>query len=174
MQNLTLPSRNQRQLARLHLGDLSAQAKQRLSWIEWHKAHGENVSLTCRHFAISRQTFYRWLGRFDPRNLQSLEDHSSAPHRRRLSKWTTEHALAVLALRESYPAWGKEKLQRLLLRESTTLSVSTVGRILAYLTRRGSLSERSACCANLCAARGQDDAPGGDRMPPASPVLINQ
>jgi transposase InsO family protein len=125
----------------LHLGELSAKAKQRLSWIDWHKTHGENVSLTCRHFAISRQTFYRWLGRFDPRNLQSLEDRSSAPLRRRLRKWTTEHALAVLALRESYPAWGKEKLQRLLLRAGTALSVSTVGRILAHLKRRGQLRE---------------------------------
>lgn len=141
MQNFTLPSRNQRKLARLDLKDLSREAKGRLTFLDWYFTHDRKASLTCRHFAISRQTFYRWLKRYDPHRLASLEDRSSAPKRRRFRHWTAEHALAVLALRQEFPAWGKEKLQRLLLRAGTVLSVSTVGRILAHLKRRGQLRE---------------------------------
>ena len=43
-------------------------------------------------------------------------------------------------LREHYPRWGKEKLTRLLPSELATW-VSTVGRILSYLRRRGVLIE---------------------------------
>lgn len=141
MHNLTLPSRAQRRLARLHLKDLSQKARARLAFIDWYGAHGQNASLTCRHFAISRQTFYRWLHRYEPFNLAALEDRSSVPRRRRLRAWTTAQVLAVQAIRERFPRWGKEKLQRLLGTAGTLLSVSTVGRILAYLKKSGQLKE---------------------------------
>jgi Helix-turn-helix domain len=32
-----------------------------------------NVARTCRHFGISRQTFYRWQRRYGPFDLTSLE-----------------------------------------------------------------------------------------------------
>ena len=41
-------------------------AKQRLKWLDYYQAHGENASLTCRYFGISRQTFYRWKRRLSP------------------------------------------------------------------------------------------------------------
>ena len=44
-------------LARLPVG-LSKQARQRLSVMDWHEAHGRNARLTCRHFGISPDTFY--------------------------------------------------------------------------------------------------------------------
>lgn len=141
MHNFTLPSRAQRRLARLHLKEISRQARSRLAFIDWYFAHGKNASLTCRHFGISRQTFYRWFRRYDPYNLATLEDRSSVPRRRRQRQWTTDQVLAVQAFRERYPRWGKEKLQRLLLRAGVNLSVSTVGRILAYLRRAGRLRE---------------------------------
>lgn len=141
MQNLTLPTRQQRQLARLDLRDLSPEARRRLRWFDWHRSHGENVSLTCRHFAISRQTFYRWRRRYTPYHLATLENRSSRPHRCRQRQWTTSAVLAVQALREQYVGWGKEKLRVLLGREGTVLSASTIGRILAYLKRTGKLRE---------------------------------
>lgn len=141
VQNLTLPSRSQRKLSKLHLQDLSAEARKRLKWFDWHAAHGENVSLTCRHFAIARQTFYRWKRRYDRFNLASLEDRSSRPRRVRPKTWTTAEVLAVQRLREAYSRWGKEKLAVLLLREGVKLSASRVGRILSYLKGRGLLKE---------------------------------
>jgi transposase InsO family protein len=126
---------------RQHLGERSAEAKRRLQWFDWCAAHGGNVSLTCRHFAISRSTFYYWRKRYRRFDLRSLEDRSSRPKRCRQKTWTTEQVLAVLRLRSHYPAWGKAKLQCLLAREGVVLSVSKVGRILAYLKRTGKLKE---------------------------------
>lgn len=141
VQNLTLPSRAQRKLSKLHLQDLSADAKKRLKWFDWHRDHGENVSKTCRHFGIARQTFYRWKRRYDPFDLSSLEDRSSRPRRVRQRTWTTAEVLAVQRLREAFSRWGKEKLAVLLLREGVKLSASRVGRILRYLKSRGLLKE---------------------------------
>jgi transposase len=42
------------------LVELSKAAKHRLRIMEWYEAHGKNARLTCRHFGISPDTFYRW------------------------------------------------------------------------------------------------------------------
>lgn len=141
MRNFTVPTRNQRRLAKLHLNELSAAARRRLKWFDWHREHGQNVSLTCRHFAIGRQTFYRWLKRYDPHDLSSLEDRSSRPKRLRPRTWTLDEIDAVQRIREQYPRWGKLKLTVLLLRDGLVLSASKVGRILSYLKARGALHE---------------------------------
>lgn len=141
MRNFTLPSRNQRKLSRMHLQELSREARLRLKWFDWHAAHGENVSLTCRHFGIARATFYRWKARYTPYDLRTLEDRSSRPKRCRQRQWTTAQVLAVQELRERYVSWGKDKLKVLLGRQGIILSTSTVGRILSYLKRTGKLRE---------------------------------
>lgn len=139
--NVTVPTRNQKALARLNLKELSPEAKLRLKWFDWYASHDQNASLTCRHFGISRQTFYRWKKRYDPKHLQSLEDRSSVPHKRRHRMWTTAQVLAVQKLREEYPWCGKDKLKVFLKRAEVELSASTVGRILSYLKRSGKLLE---------------------------------
>ncbi len=120
---------------------LSRQAKARLKWFDYYGRHGSNASLTCRYFGISRQTFYRWKGRYNPRDLSSLEDLPSRPRKRRASTWTVEQVEAVRKMREEYPRWGKDKLKILLEGEKVRLSVSMVGRILGYLKARGVLRE---------------------------------
>lgn len=120
---------------------LSRDARRRLAMLDWHRAHGQNVSLTARHFGVGRPTVYRWLGRFDRLHLESLEDRGSAPRRRRRSTWTVEHLRAVKAVRQTYPRWGKDKLVVLLRRTGLRLSTSMVGRILARLRRTGELHE---------------------------------
>jgi transposase InsO family protein len=109
--------------------------------IDWHRTHGENVSLTARHFGVGRPTVYRWLDRFDRFHLESLEDRDSAPHRRRRPTWTIEQLQAVREIRLCYPRWGKDKLVVLLRRQGVLLSTSMVGRILARLHRTGELRE---------------------------------
>jgi hypothetical protein len=42
---------------------LSKVAKQRLAWIDFYQAQGNNARLTCRHFGIAHRTFYRYLNR---------------------------------------------------------------------------------------------------------------
>ena len=121
--------------------DLSRDARRRLAMLDWHRTHGRNVSLTARHFGVGRPTVYRWLGRYDRFHLESLEDRSSAPRRRRRPTWTSAQVGAVRAIRERYPRWGKDKLVVLLRRAGLRLSSSMVGRILGRLRRAGDLRE---------------------------------
>jgi len=121
--------------------DLSRDARRRLAMLDWHRSHGANVSRTARHFGYSRPTVYRWLGRFDRFHLETLEDHGSAPRRRRRATWTVDQLRAVKTVRERYPRWGKDKLVVLLRRTGLRLSTSMVGRILARLRRSGELRE---------------------------------
>lgn len=128
-------------LARKPIPSPSKQAKVRLKWFCYYENHDHNVSLTCRYFGISRQTFYRWKRRYDPRDLSSLEDRASSPKKRRGRTWTVEQVEAVRKLREEYPRWGKDKLKVMLEGRRVYLSVSMVGRILSYLKGRGVLRE---------------------------------
>ncbi len=121
--------------------DLSREAKKRLKWFEYYEGNDRNASLTCRHFGISRPTFYRWRGRYDPRHLGTLEDRPSVPKRRRSPSWGVEDVVAVKELRERYPCWGKDKLAVLLGKEKRPLSTSMVGRILKHLKATRQLVE---------------------------------
>jgi len=120
---------------------LSRAAHGRLQWMLFYYFNGRNASRTCRRFGISRQTFYRWKRRFDRHDLSSLQERSHRPHQVRLPTWTSELEGRVLALRQQYPRWGKDKLAVLLRREQHTISTSMVGRILVHLKRRGVLHE---------------------------------
>ena len=60
---------------------LSKAARLRLRWLDFYFAHGRNASLTARRFGISRETVRRWVRRFDPRDLTTLEDGSRRPLR---------------------------------------------------------------------------------------------
>ena len=96
-------------MARLQ-GELSRKAGQRLKWFDYYQSRGYNARLTCRCFGISPQTFYRWKRRYNPKHLESLEDHSHRPRHLRQPTYSTELVEAVLGLREEYPRWGKDKL----------------------------------------------------------------
>ena len=122
-------------------GELSRTGQLHLQWMTHYLRHGRNAAFTCRHFGISRQTFYRWWRRYDPHNLHTLEDRSHRPQRLRRPTWTAAQAEAVLAGRREYPRWGKDKLVVLLRRQGVCLSTSMVGRILSHLKKRGVLVE---------------------------------
>jgi transposase InsO family protein len=121
---------------------LSRTARMRLAVLDWHRERsGGNVSLTCRHFGISRPTFYRWQARFDPRRLETLEDRPSRPRRRRRPTWTDQEIALVKTIRLRHPRWGKDKLAVLLERQDRYLAVSRVGRILTWLRNTRQLRE---------------------------------
>ncbi len=127
-------------LARLQV-ELSKKARQRLKWVDYYQAHGHNARLTCRHFDIGPQTFYRWKRRYNPKHLGSLEDRSHRPKHIRQPTYSVELVEAVLKLREEYPRWGKDKLVVLLREKGFSCSASTVGRIIRRLKERGILRE---------------------------------
>lgn len=115
---------------------LSDSAKQRLKWIhQLQQEHQGNISKAAKHLSLSRQwlsTLYNlWLkNNKDPRRLEPL---SRAPrnttNRRRVSQDTVNR---IIALRKEYPAWGKEKLARLMwTRHKIKVGHNTINRYLA-------------------------------------------
>ena len=88
-----------------------------------------------------KEIFYRWKGRYNSRDLRSLEERSHRPRRLRKPTWSRELALAVLHLREQYPRWGKDKLVVRIRDRGWQVSTSMVGRILSSLKARGVLRE---------------------------------
>jgi putative transposase len=120
--------------------ELSRAAQVRLGWMDFYRKTG-NVALTCRHFGISRQTFYRWRRRYDPLDLATLEGRSHRPHHRRQPTWSFHLAEKVLRLRLQFPRWGKDKLAVLLRKQKIAISTSMLGRILTSLKRQGRLVE---------------------------------
>ena len=127
-------------LARFQV-ELSKKARQRLKWFDYYNSHGGNARLTCRHFDISPQTFYRWKMRYNPHNLHSLEDRSHRPKHLRQPTASVELVETILKLRETYPRWGKDKLVVLVREKGFICSTSMVGRILRRLKDRGVLRE---------------------------------
>ena len=158
-----------RQLARLGKS-LSRAARTRLQWMLFYLFNGRNAARTCRHFGISRQTFYRWWRRFDRHDLTTLEERSHRPHNIRQPTWTSTLSERVLALRKQYPFWGKDKLAVLLAREKLPVSVSMVGRILSALKRRGALHEPPKPTVLLQARRKLRKRPWAVRKPKYWPV----
>lgn len=136
-------------------GTISKTAAGRLKWVDFYRDSG-NIRLTCRHFNISPTTFHKWVGRFDPYDLTTLEDESKRPHHVRQSQTPAGVVERIRILRERYPRWGKEKLAVLLRREGIRISGSTVGRVMTHLRARGLLIEpENIRQAKLARKRGQ-------------------
>src|SRR5512139_424076 len=127
-------------LAKHAYPELSQKELDRLRAIRlWRQT--KDTPLVCETFGVSRATLYRWLQRFDPKDLSRLREQSRRPRRLRRPAWSHELIMAVKALRRRYPKWGKEKLQALLAAQGWGVSESTVGRILKYLKARGDIVE---------------------------------
>jgi len=88
--------------------DISEDVKQKLGWFDHYEKHGKNARLTCRHFGISPDTFYRWKRRYDPHNLSSLEDDKKNRRPKNLREPTTPlHVInRIEVLKEIHPAWS--------------------------------------------------------------------
>jgi len=113
---------------------MTRDAKQRLKWMEHYQKY-RNARLTCRHFAISPDTLYLWKRRFDPNNLQTLEDNKSnrKPKVLRKPKYTFLEIEKVRKLKEKSPRVGKVLISKILRDKGFKLSTATVGRIIAGL-----------------------------------------
>ncbi|MBI3331956.1 helix-turn-helix domain-containing protein [Candidatus Peregrinibacteria bacterium] len=112
--------------------ELSSGAKLRLSWFAYALDHAGNISLTCKHFGISRSTYHRWAGRFDPENARSLEEQSKRPHRTRKEETPAFVIELIRFCRLEHPTMSKDAIARRLLEEHGLLfSASTVGRVIA-------------------------------------------
>ena len=90
---------------------LSKEALSRLEWIIFYETTAKkDVSLVCRHFAIGRSTFYKWLNCFMEFNLRSLETKSCRPKTVRSRQAIACKDERVIVLRKQYPYFGKKKI----------------------------------------------------------------
>lgn len=94
---------------------LSDAAQLKLEWIIFsHTVGKENVTMSAKHFGITRKTLHKWLTRFVETRLETLEEDSRAPHKTRKRDITS---VQRILLREKYLRWGKMKLKRLYKKE---------------------------------------------------------
>lgn len=114
---------------------LSAESRKRLRWMYLlYYEQNRNVTKAARKIGVSRQWLSLITSTFerhgkDPRSLDPL---SKAPHhthyRTRISEETEK---AIIAVRNTYPFWGKEKISRILKRDyCLNVHPSTVNRYL--------------------------------------------
>jgi transposase InsO family protein len=74
-------------------------------------AEGANIAALCRSFKVSRKTAYKWLKRFKNAGKAGLADVSRRPKSRPTATPLVVEQ-AVLAVRDSHPAWGGRKIRR--------------------------------------------------------------
>ncbi len=111
--------------------EVSPEARARLKWLDWYRAHGKNARLTCRHFDISPDTFYRWKRRFKPGYLASVESRSRRPVNLHKSAIPQDTVSLAVSLRRQDMALSKYKLAQILSSiHGIKLSASSVNRIL--------------------------------------------
>jgi transposase InsO family protein len=92
--------------------NISPAAKERLEWIIFYQTVGKrNARVTASYFGVSRKTLHKWLKRFDPFIIQSLEEKSKAPHKKRVWEVTKTEEERIVSLRKKYLKYGKAKLK---------------------------------------------------------------
>ena len=122
--------------------NISEKAKHRLKILDWLRAHQNNVSLTSRHFGITRETVGIWKKKFETYGIKGLNDGSHRPKtlRTMVASWLV--LSEIVKLRKKYPAWSKYKIARILERdEKIIVSASTVGRV---LKKKGRINEKKS------------------------------
>lgn len=118
---------------------LSHDAKVRLKMIDFYydPARGQqNAALTARHFVRPRSWVNKWLKRFNPKDLSSLEDGSRRPHKVRQTLYDYKLVLLIKEYREDENTYcySEKKLASIFWSEYTDewchVSPATIGRII--------------------------------------------
>lgn len=111
---------------------LTKEALRRLEWIDWYYSHQENVSLTCRYFGISRDTFYRWHKRFNKRNLRTLEDDTSNRRPQKLREMSTDSEILkrIYDIRKADTEKSKYQIHEELRREGITVAHNVIQKVI--------------------------------------------
>lgn len=123
-------------------GHLTERAKHKLKVLDWCRDHGSNISVTARHFGLTRKTIHRWITQLKQRGPIGLNELSRAPKRWRTPTTAPETVMHICMIRRQYPMWSKYKIRELLERDyGVIISASTVGRV---LRRRGLIDRKKS------------------------------
>jgi len=122
----------------IRAASLSKDALKRLTWIDWYFSNGKNAEKTCRHFGISKSVFYRWLNRFDKRNLKTLDFDTKTrrPHRVRLMTTPLWIQKRIYDIRINDLEKSKYEIQEELRREGISVGQTAIQKV---INRHGDL-----------------------------------
>ena len=143
----------------------SDEGRMRLHWVDF--SHQQGVTMAAAAAMVSERTIKRWRQALRLHGLQGLEPTSRAPKRHRGPQWTPSDVEAVRVARNSEEGRGKSKIiiQDLVAATGRILSVSTVGRILAYLKHRRRIREPH----RIATRQVRNPRPHGIRRPKGTP-----
>ncbi len=115
--------------------------EQRERFIRDHQAGLYTMVELCARYAVSRNTGYKWLARFDEGGRQGLRDLSRAPHHcpHRIAD---DVAAAICAARHRHPSWGPAKLLAWLRSRHPALDLPAISTAEDLLARRGLVKKR--------------------------------
>src|SRR6266702_8173012 len=93
---------------------------ERMRFVMAIEGQEEAFAAVCRRFGVSRETGYKWLGRYREAGVQGLTDWSRAPlnHPQAVAQEIAEHCLAV---RRAHPTWGPAKVRAWLERRAAEI-----------------------------------------------------
>lgn len=111
---------------------LSKQALKRLTWIDYYHTHDKKVRSTCRHFALSFETFYLWKKRFDKVGLLGLEDDTKTRRPRKVREMTTPRQIInrIKEIRGEDPEKSKYEIQAELKDERIIIGYNTIQKVI--------------------------------------------
>jgi transposase-like protein len=109
----------------------------RRAWLRYYHENG-NIAATCRHFGISRTTFYKWLRRYDPDKPSKPLLSKSRRRQTKPSKSWNNDDLNILAELDNQTGarLGAGRLAERLQKYDMHFSRATVGRMLARIRKR--------------------------------------
>jgi transposase InsO family protein len=102
---------------------------QRVRFVIEASRREKTMTQLCREYGVSRTTGHEWRRRYEQGGIREVQEHSRRP-RHSPGRTEGETEQRVITLRRQRPDWGARKLQRLLEREGSEISRSTVHRVL--------------------------------------------
>ena len=119
-------------VGRIYTEKQSKEAKWRLGILDFYfLKSNSNVGLTSRRFGVSRAWIYKWLKRYSPKDLSSLEGRSRRPHHFRDVKYDCRIVGIIRKLRIDSPTYSSKRLHIILKRDwDISISAATIGRII--------------------------------------------
>jgi len=137
-------------------------AKQKLKVTDWLREHKGNVSLTARHFGLTRKTVKKWRNNFNKFGIRGLNDKSHRPQKLRTMVTGWLIISEIVKLRKQYPARSKYKIARILKRDKNiVVSASTVGRV---LKKKGLIDKKKSKKRSKAAKYPRKRSPKGFRI----------
>lgn len=121
---------------------IQEKTKQKVKILAFWDKHGLDATLDA--YSVKKRTLYLWKQKLREGNgrLESLNERSKAPIKRRERITNKEVEEFIIKTREEHPRLGKEKMNVLLKEEGLMgASDSTVGRIIKDLKERGKIKK---------------------------------